>query len=773
MTILASLFSVFALAAIAPWVSRGLGRAGGWVLAIVPLTVAGVLVSYVPRVMSGEVIRESLAWAPELGLTISIALDGLGLLFALLISGVGALILVYAQGYLEGHRHLPRIYAYLLMFMGAMLGVVLTDNLLAMFVFWELTSVSSYLLIGFDHNRLAARKAALQALLVTGGGGLALLVGILLLWNVGGSLDISVLAGRAEAIEGSGLYSVIVLLFALGAFTKSAQFPFHFWLPGAMEAPTPVSAYLHSSTMVKAGIYLLARMSPVLGGSELWTTLLTAAGATTLVVGAVLAFRQTYLKKLLAYSTVSSLGLVVMMLGVGTTAAVEAGMAYLLAHAMFKGALFMVAGAIDHGTGQRDAEKLGGLFGAMPLLGVVSVLAACSMIGLPPMFGFVGKELVLKALGKAPMWSEWLGAALVVAAGLGAGVAILAGIKPFFGRRIETPHEPHAPGLALVLGPGVLALLGIAVALLPSVLSGPLVGPAASAALGAASEPDLHLWHGWTRELALSGAAVGFGVVVFALRRGVRRAIEIFGFVDRVGPERAYGVGLVWLNAVAKGQTRVLQNGYLRSYLVITMGTAAGLVGYTLWSRGELTLQGVSLDVRWYELMVGLLIAVAAIAAAVAKNRLMTIAALGLAGYGVSVMFVMFGAPDLAMTQIAIETLTVILFALVFRRLPDFRSISNRAQKIRDVFVAGLAGALMTALVLVASRVQIGSGISSWFGEHSYTGGHGRNVVNVILVDFRAIDTMGEITVLAVAAIGVFALLRPGLMQQKRKEAGR
>jgi len=764
---------MFALAAVAPQVSRGLGRAGGWVLAIAPLMVAGVLLSYVPRVSSGEVIRESVAWAPELGLTISVALDGLGLMFALLISGMGALIFVYAQGYLGGHRHLPRIYAYLLIFMGAMLGVVLSDNLLVMFVFWELTSISSYLLIGFDNNRVAARKAALQALLVTGGGGLALLVGILLLWKVGGSLDVSVLAGRGEVIKESGLYTAIVLLFALGAFTKSAQFPFHFWLPGAMEAPTPVSAYLHSATMVKAGIFLLARMSPVLGGSELWTTLLTLTGATTAVLGAVLAFRQTYLKKILAYSTVSSLGLLVMMLGIGTSAAVEAAMAYLLAHAIFKGGLFMVAGAIDHGTGQRDAEKLGGLFGAMPLLGVVSILAACSMIGLPPMFGFVGKELVLKSVGTAPVWSEWLTAVMMVAAVLGAAAAILAGIKPFVGKRVRTPHEPHAPGLALVLGPCVLAVLGVAVAVLPLVLSGPLVGPAASAVLGLPSEPDLHLWHGWTKELALSAAAVGIGVVAFALRRGVRRIIEVLGFFDRVGPEHAYGVGLKWLNAVAKGQTRLLQNGYLRSYLMVTMGTASGLVAYTLWSRGGLILQGVSLDVRWYELMVGLLIAVAAIAAAVAKNRLMTIAALGLAGYGVSVMFVMFGAPDLAMTQIAIETLTVILFALLFRRLPDFRSISKRSQKVRDMFVAGLAGAMMTVLILVASRVQIGSGNSSWFGEQSYVGGHGRNVVNVILVDFRAIDTLGEITVLAVAAIGVFALLRPGRKQPEQKESER
>ncbi|MBX3382979.1 MAG: putative monovalent cation/H+ antiporter subunit A [Phycisphaeraceae bacterium] len=767
MTVLAFLMGVFVLAALAPWITRPLGRAAGWVFALLPAAFAVMLGTLAPQVAAGTPVRETLEWVPQLGLSLTLSVDGLGLLFGMLITGVGALVLVYAQGYLEGHEHLGRMFSYLLMFMGAMLGVVLTDNLLAMFVFWELTSISSYLLIGFDHNRLKARKAALQALLITGGGGLALLVGVLMLGSLAGTYNVSEMLAGKEGVLASDLYVPIAALFALGAFTKSAQFPFHFWLPGAMEAPTPVSAYLHSSTMVKAGIYLLARLSPVLGGTELWETMLTVAGATTMVLGAVLAIRQTYLKKLLAYSTVSSLGIIVMGLGIGTPYAVEAAIVYLFAHALFKGALFMVAGAIDHGTGERDVERLGGLARAMPALAVVGVLAALSMAGLPPLMGFIGKELLLKGTLKAPEWSGVLTGLTVFTALLTVTIALLTGIKPFIGKTLPTPHEPHAPGPALLLGPGLLALLCVATALVPSVLAMPLVGPASAATLGAPSTPDLSLWHGWTLALGLSALAVAGGCGVYALRGAVRRGVEVFGWIDRVGPASAYEIGLKGLNALASGQTRVLQNGYLRSYLFITISTAAGMVGVTLWLRGGLNLPERWEPALWYEYAIGALIAVAAVVAAVARARLTAIAALGLAGYGVSVMFVVFGAPDLAMTQISIETLTVILFVLVLLRLPDFRSISSRTQKIRDLFIAVTAGAMMTVLVLVASGATSSRAMSTWFGENSLEGGHGRNVVNVILVDFRAIDTLGEITVLAIAAIGVFALLRPSRMLRK------
>lgn len=757
-----SLLGVFVLAALAPCVARALGRAAGWVLSLGPIAFFALLLSFGPRVFEGAVVRESIAWAPSLGLNVTLALDGLGLLFALLISGVGALVLIYAQGYLDGHRHVHRMHAFLLMFMGSMLGVVLSDNLLVLFVFWELTSVSSYLLIGFDHDRLFARKAALQALLVTGGGGLAMLVGILLLGAVAGTYDVTALMTQAGSVRAHGQYAVIVVLIAAGCFTKSAQFPFHFWLPGAMEAPTPVSAYLHSCTMVKAGIFFLARLSPVLGGNGLWSGLLTAFGAVTMVLGAVIAFRQTYLKKLLAYSTVSSLGIMVMSIGIGTPAAVEAGITYLFAHALFKGSLFMTAGAIDHGTGERDIERLGGLFRAMPLLALIGVVAALSMAGVGPTFGFVGKELLLEALMHGPRGAVVLTLALLVTAALTVAVAVMTAVKPFFGPQLPTPHEPHAPGLSLLAGPGVLAGLGLAATFWPATLVDPFVSAAARAVTETNADFHLVLWHGFTVALVLSAVAFAGGIAVYVYRERARAVFDRYRGIERFGPANGYEILLRGLMAVAEGQTAVLQNGNLRSYLFITVGAAAALVGYTLLTRAELSFAHVSLDVRWYELAIAGVIAIAALATVLARTRLAAITSLGLAGYGVSIMFIMFGAPDLAMTQIAIDTLTVILFVLVFLRLPDFRVISSRGERLRDLVVAVMAGVLMTVLVTMASSVPDRQSISSWFGEQSVPAAHGRNVVNVILVDFRALDTLGEITVLGIAALGVFALLRSG-----------
>jgi len=759
--ILASLAVVFGLATVAPWLGRALGRFAGAVFAAAPFGIAAWLLAAAPGILDGAPIRETHEWAPALGLALSFSIDGLGLLFGLLIAGVGGLIMVYAGGYLEGRPDLPRLHCFLLLFMGSMLGVVWSENLLALFVFWELTSVCSYLLIGFDHSRIAARKSALQALLVTGTGGLALLVGTILLGIAGGSYEIPVLIERADVIAADRLFIPIVLLVALGAFTKSAQFPFHFWLPGAMEAPTPVSAYLHSSTMVKAGIYLLARLAPILAAAEIWGPMLAGVGATTMVLGAVLAMRQTYLKRLLAYSTVSSLGLIVMALGVGTAAAIEAGLAYLLAHAFFKGALFMVAGAVDHGTGERDAERLGGLRAAMPLLFAVSLLAALSMAGLPPLLGFVAKEMVLEEMLHAPWWSTGLVVATTAAATLTVAVTLLVAVKPFIGAATPTLHAPHAPGPALLLGPSVLAGLGLLLAVAPPLGAASLVGGSAAAVLGEARETKLSLWHGWTPALGLSAIAVVGGLVCYRFRGTLRRGLGVAGVLDRVGPAAAYEGGLKGMLAIAEGQTRILQSGHLRSYLFITVGTAVGLVGYALWSRGGLAFEATEIDLRWYEVLIGVVIAVAAIAAATAGSRLLAVAALGLAGFGVAVMFVVFGAPDLAMTQIAIETLTVILFVLIFRRLPDFRVISSGLQRGADAFMAITGGALVAALVLVAARTERSREIAEWYGQNSVPGGHGRNVVNVILVDFRAIDTLGEITVLAIAAIGVLALLKP------------
>ena len=379
---------------------------------------------------------------PALGVNLSFTVDGLSLLFALLISGVGALVLVYAGGYLAGSPQLGRLYAFLLFFMASMLGLVLADNLLLLFVFWELTSLSSYLLIGFDHERAEARAAALQALLVTGGGSLALLAGFLLLGQVGGSLELSALLSRPGAVTAHLLYVPILLLVLAGAFTKSAQFPFHFWLPAAMAAPTPVSAYLHSATMVKAGVYLLARLSPVLGGTDFWVWLVTVTGSATMLVGAYLALRQSDLKLILAYSTVSALGVMTSLLGLGGALAVRAALAFLLGHALYKGALFLVAGALDHQTGTRDVDRLAGLARAMPITALAAGLAALSMAGIPPLFGFIAKELSYEATLHAPA-SAWVTAAAVLANALLVAAAGLAGLKPFLGKALPPPGR-HA-----------------------------------------------------------------------------------------------------------------------------------------------------------------------------------------------------------------------------------------------------------------------------------------------------------------------------------------
>ncbi|GIK18578.1 MAG: Na(+)/H(+) antiporter subunit A [Phycisphaerales bacterium] len=762
MTLLLAVLSGFVLAPFAPAIHRALGRFSGWVIAVLPASLAALFLSLAAR---GEgAVVESHAWTPGLGADLHLRMDGLSLLMVTLIAGIGAAIFVYAGGYLTGHRHLGRIYAYLLMFMGSMLGVVLADNLIVLFVFWELTSVSSYLLIGFDHADEKARKSALQALLVTGLGGLAILAGALMLGSVAGDMRISHLLLHREAIREHGLYVPIVLLLVFGAFTKSAQFPFHFWLPSAMAAPTPVSAYLHSSTMVKAGIYLLARLTPSLGESELWNGLLTWFGAATMLIGAWLAFRQTTMKLILAYSTVSALGTIVMALGVGTTYAVEAAMVFLLAHAFYKGALFMMAGAIDHETGEKDVTKLGGLRRSMPMLAAAGALAALSMAGVPPMVGFIAKELAIKAvLPDADSGREGyaLTVMFVAAAALGVAVALRVGFAPFFGAQRETKREAHEPPPSLLLGPGALASLGLAAAVAPGMFATPLVEPAAAAALNAQAHPHVALWHGLNLALALSGAALVLGVALFRSQWAIVRTAEpATRPLDAIGPSRLYEHALAATLGFADAQTRVLQSGSLRRYAFMTFGVLVLAVGATFMLRTPLDALPDVGDARPYEIGLVLLLLIGAWFTAVARNRLAAIAGLGLVGYGIAIIFVLFGAPDLALTQVCIETLAVVLLVLVFYMLPDFRNFSTRREKLRDLLVALAGGAAMAALVLVVADHRPDMTVSDFYAANSYPRAHGRNVVNVILVDFRALDTMGEIVVLVVAAVGVYALMK-------------
>jgi len=646
---------------------------------------------------------------------------------------------------------------------------VSADNILTLFIFWELTSITSYLLIGFKHEKAESRASALQALLVTGGGGLALLAGLILLSLAGGSTEISALLaggeGLAQSIQGSGLYGAILVLVLLGAFTKSAQVPFHFWLPNAMAAPTPVSAYLHSATMVKAGIYLLARLSPILGGTPAWTAALLSTGGVTMLLGGYLAWRQTDLKRILAYTTISALGTLVFLLGIGTDVAVKTAIVFLIVHSLYKGALFLTAGAVDHATGSRDVTRLGKLGRAMPITAGATGLAALSMAGLPPLFGFIGKELIYESALYAPNWAWVLTGVVVTANIFVVAAAGLVFVRPFIAQPGDSTLSGHEVPLAMWIGPLTLAGLGLAAGLLSTQVGASLVAPAAGAVAGMPVKVKLSLWHGINPMLILSVITVAVGAWVYT--RTPRQSSPAPAWMPSAWtrlsqwtPSTIYTRLLTGLTTTANAQTRVLQNGYLRRYLAVIVLSMVGLVGGTLILTGSAALPSQLLDLRLYEVGVVALILAGAWLAVTTGNRLAAIAALGVVGFGMALLYVIFGAPDLAMTQFAVETLTVILFVSVLYRLPGFSTFSGQGDRLRDGLIAVAAGGLMTALVLATVSTPAPSMLTQFFAENSLAAAKGRNVVNVILVDFRGIDTLGEIVVLTVAALGVLALLR-------------
>jgi multicomponent Na+:H+ antiporter subunit A len=726
-------------------------------LLVIPLGLFGWFVLQIGPVASGQTLQASFAWLPALGITLSFRLDGLGLLFALLISGIGALVLLYASSYLHDHPHLRRFNGFMLAFMAAMLGTVLAGDLITLFIFWELTGLCSFLLIGFDYQQEASRRAAFQALLVTGAGGLALLAGIILLGQSVGSSDLTTILNSGDLLRNHNLYLPILLLMLLGAFTKSAQFPFHFWLPGAMAAPTPVSAYLHSATMVKLGIFLLARFSPVLGGTESWTVCLSCVGGITLLLGAVKAMRRTDLKQILAWTTVSALGMLTLLLGLGTPLAITAAMLLLAVHALYKSSLFLTAGAVDHGSGTRDITRLGDLGRTMPQVALAGGLAALSMAGMLPLAGFIAKELFYEATLHAP-FSPWLvttvaflGNSLTVAA------ALLAGYLPFYGTVKDTALHPHQVDLRLWLPPLIPALLGLLIGFFPAVSGSLLVAPAVAQVAGRPVPVELALWHGFNPVALLSIITLGSGLALFSLRK----KIKLQGQASRWDTEQLYDLLLVGLPGFAGMITRYLQNGRLRYYLMTVTGTAVALMAATLFSSSTGTLHLPRPDGSLHEWLTAVIILSGALMATLTDSRLAAVAALGVVGYGVALIYILFGAPDLAMTQFCIETLSIILFVLVLHKLPRFALLSSTRSRLRDMVVALGIGSVMTLLVWRAVSQPLIPSLSTWFMEQSLPAGHGRNVVNVILVDFRALDTLGEITVLAVAALGVYAMLKP------------
>ncbi len=754
-----AVFSGFLLAAFTPLLSARFRDRLGWVLALLPASLAVWFAMQLPLIMSGEVLVQTMEWIPGLGISLTMTLDGLSLLFALLISVIGTFVLLYASSYLHGHQDLTRFYVVLLSFMASMLGLVLSDSLITLFVFWELTSITSYLLIGFNHQDASARKAALQGLLITVGGGLALLAGMVLLAQGAGSYSLQEILTQGEVLREYPLYLPMLLCLLGGAFTKSAQFPFHFWLPNAMAAPTPVSSYLHSATMVKAGVYLLARLHPALGGTEAWQFILPLFGATTMFVGAFMAIRSTGIKKLLAYSTVMALGTLTLLLGIGTEKAMLAFAAFLLGHSLYKGALFMVAGALDHSTGTKEVPEMGGLRHLMPVTMVAAVVAGLSLAGLPPLFGFVAKELMFEAVLGGSVLKAFTLTLAFAAAALGIAVAGVVVLRPFFGALKTTPKKPHEADWPMLAGPLTLAFLSLLFGVMPGMAGSLLVLPASSAVAGYEISYGLSLWHGINAPLLLSIASLIVGGLVFRHWDAYRAKVAVLNPIIARGPEAGYFKlmdGLVW---IADWQTRWLQNGSMRNYLTVILLTFVGLTGYTLIWRYQLHWNW-DIQVQLHELVtVGLLVAATTVVF-LTRSRLGAVASMGVVGFAVALIFILFSAPDLGITQILVETLTVILLVLVLFRLPSFGNLSTPTQRIRDALVAAATGVLMTLLIMVTIDVQLVPSISSVMIEQSQPLAYGRNIVNVILVDFRSLDTLGEIFVLALAALGVYAMLR-------------
>jgi len=745
-----------------PRLAREHSVAAGWLSALVPAGIFVWLVLQAGAIADGKFPVWSVEWVPQMGVALGFRLDGPGLLLSLLVTGIGALILIYGGGYLKGSAQSAPFFGFVQLFMLAMLGVASADNLLVLFVFWELTSVASYLLIGLNHQDETARKSALRALLVTGGGGVALLAGILLVGAVGGSFSLSELQGRGDLIRSSPFYVGIFILVVLGAFTKSAQVPFHFWLPDAMVAPTPVSAYLHSATMVKAGVFLLAKFLPILGGTVLWHDTLTLVGASTMLAGGVLALAQTDLKRLLAYSTMSALGTLVMLLGMGSDLAIKAAMVFLVVHALYKAPLFMIAGVVDKATGTRNTTLLQGLGKPLPILSFAAALAAFSMSGLPPFIGFIGKELLYEAEMGAVHFSILLTTLGFAANAVNVAVALKVGISPFRGKMDMPQINPKARRKGLLIGPLLLAVTGALFGLFPGWLGEGLIDAAVRDIIGHPFDSSLKLWHGFSLLLAISAITVIVGILLYVYLDRIRSALILGLQRFPSGASEQFDRLLSSAVAAAGRITLFFQHGNLRLYLAVIILALALLTTAALVSTG---LPGWPENgpVRFLPVGISLLMGMAGIVAIRSRSTVMAVLAMGGVAYGVALLFALVGAPDLALTQVLVETLTLVLFALVMRKLPRIDA-SPEAPRGRGRWELGiaLAGGLALTAGLLAVRaaplpedLRVSADMAAW----SLPAAHGRNVVNVILVDFRALDTLGEICVLAIAAIGVAGLL--------------
>ncbi|AST94892.1 Na+/H+ antiporter subunit A [Shouchella clausii] len=762
----------------------------GWFVLAVPVALFAILASYIPAIANGETFYSSIPWLPSLGINFTAYLDGLGLIFALLITGVGSLVILYSIYYLSKEREsLHHFYIYLLMFMGAMLGVVFSDNLLVLYVFWELTSISSFLLIAYWHHRRQSRYGAQKSMLITVMGGIGMLAGFLMLSSFAGTFSVREIIGGMGDYASHALFVPAMLLILLGAFTKSAQFPFHIWLPDAMEAPTPVSAYLHSATMVKAGIYLVARFTPVFGGEAVWFWVVSIVGIVTLFWGSFTAIRQTDLKALLAYSTISQLGLIMTLLGLGSAAlhfdvidnqsfyyslAIFAALFHLVNHSTFKGALFMVVGIVDHETGTRDIRKLGGLMAVMPVTFTVAVIGSFSMAGLPPFNGFLSKEMFFTAVLRIielPFFSvETWGLLFPIIAWLASVLTfvycLILIFKTFFGEHQPEKLEKsaHEAPFGMLVSPVILASLVVAFFFFPNVLGEFLLKPAYGAVMPAFIEAgvfdyQIKAWHGINTELLMTLGIVGLG---FVLYRSLPRWVGVYSlFPAKLSLDRLYNGALISVERRSNEITNRYMTGNMYHYLLYIFLVILGLVYTVALTTGALSFD-VSNDapISIYEGILAAVMAITAISILFAKSRMTGILLNGVLGYLVALFFVFFRAPDLALTQLVIETVTAALFLLCFYFLPDWDKQKHKTKpKLLNGLIAVATGAMVTVLALSVNSNRLFDSISAFY-ENAYELAGAKNIVNAILGDFRAFDTMLEVVVLLIAGLGVYVLIK-------------
>ena len=763
--ILVSVLLGYLAAVCAPLVYRFVGKNTGWVLAAVPAAMTVYFTGFLGEVAQGNYIRQVLPWVPGFDVNLSFMVDGLSIFFALIVTVVGTFILIYSSGYLGRNEQAGRFYASLVAFMASMVGMVFADNVITLYVFFELTSFTSFFLIGFHHESATSRRAAWQALLVTNIGGLALLASVIMMATLAGSFEISEILSQPEALQSSGLYVPILLCLLAAAFTKSAQYPFHFWLPNAMAAPTPVSAYLHSATMVKAGIYLLARFSPALSGTPEWIWIVTAVGAFTMLMSAWLSLSFTDLKQILAYSTVMALGLLTMLLGMGGEAAITACIVFIVVHALYKASLFMVAGAIDHETGTREVNSLSGLRKTMPIAFGAAIVAGLSMAGFPPFIGFIGKEIVYEAaLQHGTLYGILVAVSLLANVAI-VGAAGVVAVKPFLGDPSEAAGKASNGSVGLWLGAVVLAGLGLIYGLLPGLVDEGLIGPAAAAVMGAPSvDVHLALWHGFNIPLLLSGITVALGLGVYYAWDKIResRGMAFFKRVFAQAPDNGYDVTVDGVMAFGRKQTSLIQSGVMRHGIITAFAFTGLLVMITMIIKYGITLPALDSfgDILAHEWMIGIAMIVAGVSAALVKSRIVAVLVLGVSGFSIALIYINFGAPDLAMTQFLVETLTVVIIALVLIKLPKDPEVKHTtAGRMGKWAIAGLLGLSVTVVMFAVLQIPFTSEVVEFYRQNSYLEAHGRNIVNVILVDFRGIDTLGETIVISMAGLSIFSIL--------------